>query len=319
MIPNRKEHSIPVIYLITCRVNGKIYVGSAKNFYRRHGSYGRDVKQQTKRRPIIRAMREYGFEQFEFSVLERVDNHFCLIIREQWWIDLLEPFGDRGYNAAPVAGSTLGRQMADETKAKLRKANLGKKPSVETLEKMKLASLGRKHSEEAKKRMSEIQKTRTARSGHKRSRPILKIGLAGQILGEYLTALEAAQAHGALGSSVTAACQGKHLLCCGYHWCYKDTYDPATFYRRPHQARGGPCGQPAKPVMQLDKDGQEICMWDTPKVAATSLGLHPDTVRYCCKGKLKSGGGYRWIWITDTKAIANVNRRRELEWRLKHG
>jgi group I intron endonuclease len=119
MIPVFKEHQFSAIYLITCLVNDKIYVGSAVDFYRRYMVYKHShAKEQ---RPIARAMQKYGFDKFEFSILERVNDLERLIEREQYHLDVLKPFGKNGYNLEQVAGSSLGRKHSKETVEKIKR------------------------------------------------------------------------------------------------------------------------------------------------------------------------------------------------------
>lgn len=84
------------------------------------------LAQQTKR-AILRAIAKYGLVNLIFVVLETCHKTDTLR-REQYWLDLLEP----EYNLSPTAGSTLGVNLSEETKAKLRFAQLGKTHSLET-------------------------------------------------------------------------------------------------------------------------------------------------------------------------------------------
>ena len=121
MIPTRKYHSIPVIYRIISCTNGKIYVGSAKDFYIRYGCYKRHVKRKhvPASQVVTYAMRKYGFNAFYFEILERVDDPKNLLKREQWWIDHFRSYDlGIGYNIAKVAGSTLGLKKSKEEVAR---------------------------------------------------------------------------------------------------------------------------------------------------------------------------------------------------------
>lgn len=94
------SESVGGVYKLVNLTNGKIYVGSTKNFKRRFQEY------KSKRKPkqsIHHAILKYGFEQFTFQVLEIVDNIDKLSRQEQYWMDLLNPFNERGYNVHPQA------------------------------------------------------------------------------------------------------------------------------------------------------------------------------------------------------------------------
>ena len=99
------------IYLITCLVNGKQYVGQSRDIHKR--------KIQHKHRPQSK-MREdvksYGWDLFKFEVLEECEVE-KLTERENYYIKTLKP----AYNIA-----LEGQQIAEETRQKLREINLGK-------------------------------------------------------------------------------------------------------------------------------------------------------------------------------------------------
>lgn len=50
-----------------------------------------------------------------------------------------------------------------------------------------------------------------------------------------------------------------------------------------------------KPVLQLDKETDEIIRrWDCAMDAYRDIGINNRNISACCRGKLKSAGGYRW-------------------------
>ena len=49
-----------------------------------------------------------------------------------------------------------------------------------------------------------------------------------------------------------------------------------------------------KPVEQRDWGGRLIKRWDSMSQAARSLGLDVSGISFCCSGRTKSCGGYRW-------------------------
>jgi len=59
------------VYLLRCIPSGKVYVGSAVDLNRRMRQYSyRSEKQPT--RPVTRAIKKYGFNSFDLSLLHRV-------------------------------------------------------------------------------------------------------------------------------------------------------------------------------------------------------------------------------------------------------
>lgn len=152
------------IYRITCTSTGKIYIGSAVNLRRRQYHHWYYLSHQSHKNPKLQAAwNKYGEEAFTFDVLELVLLPELLTAREQYWFNKLKPFGKKGYNISPTAGSSLGFRHSPEAREKMRKDRLGKKLSEEhkrkigdaskgkprppeIIEKMRIANLGREFS-----------------------------------------------------------------------------------------------------------------------------------------------------------------------------
>ena len=112
----RKSRDAPTssgVYQIRCQRNGKIYVGSAVNLEGRWYSHRRDLRNGVHVNPHLQfAWKLYGETNFEFSVLEYVDEQ-RLLTTEQLWIDKSR-CTDRfiGFNIkreATSAGQGIGR------------------------------------------------------------------------------------------------------------------------------------------------------------------------------------------------------------------
>ncbi len=148
------------IYKITCLATHKIYIGSTTNLRRRRSTHLSNLRLKKHGNPKLQnAWNTYGEHNFTFEVLELVLLSELLTAREQYWIDKLKAFGEKGYNIAHVAGSRFGVKDSPETREKKRKAHvgltpiLGRKPSPEAIEKQRRAVLGRKHSDEAREKI----------------------------------------------------------------------------------------------------------------------------------------------------------------------
>lgn len=163
------------VYLITNKVNGKVYVGSSKDVARRIKRHkylltnGRHDNEH-----LLNAWNNYGEENFKFEVLEHCPED-ARIEREDAYMKQYNSL-DRefGYNKE-LASLTV---LSEATKKKLSKAHMGKKLSKEHLEnlrkiakerigtKMPKESIeasrqkrtGQKRTEEQRKRMSEATK-----------------------------------------------------------------------------------------------------------------------------------------------------------------
>ena len=128
------------IYLIKCKANGIVYVGSTVDIKFRWGQHKRSFRRNSiqSNRHLQKDWNEFGEEQFEFSIIEEYDlesgNIEELEKIEQHWIDFYKSDNrEFGYNVKG-AGNTI---HSEETKSLMSKAHKGKVISKQTKEKMK--------------------------------------------------------------------------------------------------------------------------------------------------------------------------------------
>lgn len=131
------------IYKITNIVTNDVYVGSAKNLYRRYRYHFYSLSINKHINKILQnSYNKYGKENFIFEVII-----FCslenLIKEEQFYIDTL----NSTFNICKTAGNILGVKRSEETKEKIRKNHARH-------------NLGKKFSDDVRKNMCEGQKKR---------------------------------------------------------------------------------------------------------------------------------------------------------------
>jgi group I intron endonuclease len=149
------------IYMWKNKINGKFYIGSAKDIKRRLTSYY-NVNYLVKHSSmyISRALLKQGYSVFSLYILEYC-NEKDLIKREQYYFDVLKPC----YNICTTAGSTLGKLHMENAKEKISKSKkgtnsgdanhfYGKTHTDEAREKMAKAKLYLALSEETKAKIS---------------------------------------------------------------------------------------------------------------------------------------------------------------------
>lgn len=134
-------------------INKKIYIGSAINLKLRLRQHYNDLLANRHRN--IHLQRAYNlYNKIDFDIIEIINDHKDLIIKEQFYIDKLNP----DYNISRIAGSQLGFKHTNETKLKLSKIQIGKKLSEETRLKMSLSRKGVKFKDSHRKKLSESKK-----------------------------------------------------------------------------------------------------------------------------------------------------------------
>ena len=106
--------------------NGKCYVGSAISIENRCYFHKNKLNRNIHSNKYLQdAWNKYGSKNFEFSVLEYVEDKTKLLEREQFWLDNSQCY-DRlvGYNIRPNAYSSLGVKHTEETKKKMSESGI---------------------------------------------------------------------------------------------------------------------------------------------------------------------------------------------------
>lgn len=146
------------IYRFVNFKNGKIYVGSAINLYRRRIDHIKELRAGKHRNSYLqRAWNKYGEENFCFEILELCEKEKLLEL-EQKWIDKLNCVKPNGYNLNPIAGSNLGRIFDDDFKLKASARQNGIKHSEETRKRMSEAHSNKKRDPSIGLKISEAKK-----------------------------------------------------------------------------------------------------------------------------------------------------------------
>lgn len=112
----------PGVYKITCKSNGKFYVGSAVNLRGRRAAHHTNAqKKKHHNRHFQNVWNKYGSEAFVFEVL-LVCAAKDAVMYEQRAIDMLKPT----LNLSPTASSILGTKMTAEVKRRASERKKGK-------------------------------------------------------------------------------------------------------------------------------------------------------------------------------------------------
>jgi group I intron endonuclease len=276
--PSCTYHKNAVIYQIKNLVNGKLYVGSASNFYRRFSTY-RTFRLPTieATRTIEKAIKKYGFENFEFEILEIIPEPLeraTVVQREQHWIDSLQVTRKEiGYNMLAKAYSALGHR-----------------PSKETIEKMRKSMLNRR---------DEIS--------IQRSKAVLQIDIkTKRVIQEFSSGKMASDKY---GSSVYHALKRKVSTAYGYYWCYKDEMSD-EFIPKEKRSKKRHGYARMRPIYQIGLDGSAT-MWDSITDINEYLGYDFGLIGKCCRGEKETYNGFKWRWVDDPEIIRAVRDRRK--------
>lgn len=158
-----KPTTEPGIYVISNRVDGKVYVGQARNPRKRWTTHLCALrKNRHDNSKLQRAFNKHGEAAFTFTVIE-VCPEDALTEREQFFIEGFNAVGIRGYNLSPCANSTAGFRMSPEQKLRLseKKRKIGCTANMlEALRKNAKARKGRKRPPETADKIAQANRDR---------------------------------------------------------------------------------------------------------------------------------------------------------------
>lgn len=202
-----------IIYKITNRVNGKVYIGqTTQPLVKRwmvHCCKGSACPY------IHRAIQKYGKENFTVEQIDVACDRDELDKKEQYWIDFYDSMNpEKGYNLTSGGDHP---KMSEETRKKISEAKKGEKNhiygkhhSIETRKKMSAAHKGKRKSEEMRKKISGAH--------HPRARKVLCVET-----GEVFDCITIASKTKNLNyRNISNVCIGKRNKCGGYSWRYLD-------------------------------------------------------------------------------------------------
>ena len=93
-MPNIRKYGVAFktsgVYMLTCTINGKRYIGSSNCIGSRLSSHFGYQMRKGFGKPLYDDMRKYGKDNFEYEVLE-VTNPDENIYKEQLWVEKLKP------------------------------------------------------------------------------------------------------------------------------------------------------------------------------------------------------------------------------------
>lgn len=167
-----------VVYQITCKANGKLYVGyTSKTAEMRFQQHVLNARWKRKT-ALYDAMRCYGPEVFEVSVLAECEDHATACEQERAFIRELKCLLPVGYNMTLGGdGVPLTEEQRDQANAKKRgrftdnqreaaARRKGRKASEETRAKLSAIRLGKKQTDDhVRKRTEAFRRNRAAKLG----------------------------------------------------------------------------------------------------------------------------------------------------------
>ena len=273
------ENHYNCIYMYINKINGKKYVGQAKDFikrYKQHINSSNNKKQKYDYDvPFHRAIRKYGIENFDIKILaediqtqEKINEYEVFFIKRYKTLTIQNGYNvaEGGYNN-PFAGKTEEemieiRKRMSENHADFKKEN---HPNYGHGEKIR----GEKNPMYGKNPRDYMTEEARKESDRKRSE-----SLKGEKNHNY------------------GKLKGKDNPMYGKHHTEESK-------KKMSEANKGTKNSRTKKVNQYDYQMNLIKTWDYIKQVEEELGIASQSISSCCKGKRKSAGGFIWKYTED--------------------
>lgn len=203
-----------IIYKITNKLNGKIYIGQTCR------SLEDRMSEHIRHRIIVvdKAIQKYGINNFTVEQIDVATDIDDLNQKERFWIQHYDCMVPNGYNQCAGGDNTVGFQHRVESKRKM-----SIKKSVQYVGEGN-PFFGKRHSDESRKKMSDARKG----LAHLTADQIAKLRMSHHTVkvqnvetGEVFDSIkEAATAYNLKETHITRVCKGKRKTTGGFHWCY---------------------------------------------------------------------------------------------------
>jgi group I intron endonuclease len=149
------------VYKLTNVVNGKVYIGKAKDpkaRWSKHVSSAR-LKKRGQYFYLQASINKYGPENFRLETIEILGSAEEAYARESYWIGVYKSNDNKfGMNLTTGGDGSVGHSLSKEARDKISKAQTGRKMSEVTRRAIVKANTGRVFSEEHKRRISVAQR-----------------------------------------------------------------------------------------------------------------------------------------------------------------
>jgi predicted GIY-YIG superfamily endonuclease len=120
------------------------------------------------------------------------------------------------------------------------------------------------------------------------SKSVIQFDLAGNEISRYSSVSEAETITGICYSQISECCLDKRKTAGGYIWQYEDGFTCIPQWHFDSRM--------FKEICQLTKEGKLISTFPSAAEAKRVTGVCDTSIIRCCHGKLRTAGGYVWIF-----------------------
>lgn len=257
------------IYVRTNLINGKQYVGQAKDFKQRENEW-RCLKHHYAGVLINNAREKYGLSNWKVNIVRECNTQDELNRWEMYYIEELKTKTPNGYNLTDGGETSSGYKRTNES-----------------IERSKYYGMYE----------STFRKT------------VLQYDLDGNFVKEWISASACKREGGYNQGAVSECCRGDRRRYKNFMWKYKENdeippkiepYNTELTHKLKSDAQKGKKQtvkqrmKRAKPIYQCDMDGNIIKWWFAANEAAKQLGIFQSNIWHVLNGNKKTAGGFKW-------------------------
>lgn len=155
-------------------------------------------------------------------------------------------------------------------------------------------TVGKKNSPECRAKISESHIGMHSGEKNPKARKVAQYTINGELIRVWDYMRQASRSLGISESSITMCCQQKvgYNTAGGFVWRY---VEDCVIYKI------NPTGLKETKVVQLSKDGELICIWDSIIQASRELGIDRTSISACCRRKphCNTAGSFKWMYLED--------------------
>jgi group I intron endonuclease len=261
VVRNISKEPICGIYQVQNKINNKVYIGQSIDIERRwcQHRYGKGSL------ILKNAIKKYGIDNFEFSVLEEIEfTNKAEIVEmltalEQKWFNLKEPYKN-GYNvnksSKPNLTPNRDNHFGDRiSKIKIENNHCGK--------------------------------------------PINQFALDGNFIKKWVSAAQIERVLGYYAENISACCLKKQNSSNNYIWRFEDDLLTSDDVNSANKSKR------MSEVRQYNFRGELLNTFKNVKDAAQQTSFNESGIRQCCNGHIKTAYNYIWRFKNEELILLN--------------
>lgn len=312
-------------------INGKVYIGSSIDIYRRWVRHRGDLRHKKHSNKYLqRSFNKYGEENFKLHIVEILKEFNDLVLKqkEQYWIEFYKSYIEQfGYNLSLVPKGIENNETYNKCIEIFRKSqscrsilqidldgkvikqwdSINQASKILNIKDTKIIGC-LKHKRKTYKNFiwiyieefNDFNLNNYIDLKYKQTK-ILQYDLEDNFLKEWNSLKEICDYYNyKSNSNVINCCRGIIYSAYKYKWKYKNPLNKDLVCKDRENK------QIVRKTVQLDISNDFICIWNSINKAAKYLKISPSDIGNCARGRQKTAHGFKWMYLEDYEQLQNT-------------